>query len=51
MTGNAGNGHGLLAGKQVVLVPATNPDGLAANQRVNAHGVDVNRNFDAAARD
>ena len=40
----------MLAGRQVVLVPAANPDGLAANQRVNAHGVDVNRNFDAANR-
>jgi protein MpaA len=44
-------GHSeVLAGKQVVVVPAANPDGLAANQRVNAHGVDVNRNFEAANR-
>jgi murein peptide amidase A len=44
-------GHSeVLAGKQVVVVPATNPDGLAANQRGNAHGVDVNRNFDAHNR-
>jgi murein peptide amidase A len=31
--------------KRVGLVPVVNPDGLAKNQRVNANGVDLNRNF------
>ncbi|MCD6304180.1 MAG: DUF2817 domain-containing protein [Planctomycetes bacterium] len=38
----------LLDGRRVVIVPAANPDGLAANRRTNAHGVDLNRNFDAS---
>jgi protein MpaA len=36
------------AGRRVVIVPELNPDGLARNQRVNARGVDLNRNFPAA---
>ncbi len=34
-----------VAAKRLGLVPITNPDGFAKNQRVNAHGVDLNRNF------
>ncbi|MGH8296645.1 MAG: DUF2817 domain-containing protein [Steroidobacteraceae bacterium] len=30
---------------KVVLVPQVNPDGLAQHTRVNANGVDINRNF------
>jgi len=31
--------------KRAVLVPALNPDGLLKRTRVNANGVDINRNF------
>ena len=33
-------------GAEVWIVPAVNPDGLAARTRVNADGVDLNRNYD-----
>lgn len=35
----------LLTDKQLVIVPVCNPDGLYQNQRCNANGVDLNRNF------
>jgi murein peptide amidase A len=38
----------LMNGRQVVLMPVANPDGMARRQRHNAHGVDVNRNFPAS---
>ena len=34
-----------LNGRRVVIVPVANPDGMEANQRFNARGVDLNRNF------
>ncbi|MHC4425894.1 MAG: DUF2817 domain-containing protein [Planctomycetota bacterium] len=40
----------LLAGRTVVLLSAANPDGMARDTRHNAHGVDLNRNFEAANR-
>ena len=36
-----------LVGRQVVIVPVANPDGMAAKKRFNARGVDLNRNFPA----
>lgn len=36
-----------LAGKRVIVMTAVNPDGLAEGRRVNANGVDLNRNFPA----
>jgi protein MpaA len=41
---------GILNGRKVVLLRLANPDGLVHNSRFNAHGVDLNRNFDAANR-
>lgn len=37
--------HKIPAGKQVVVVPNTNPDAIAANSRFNANGVNIDRNF------
>ena len=41
---------GRLGGRTVVVVPVVNPDGLAADARYNARGVDLNRNFPASTR-
>lgn len=35
------------ANRSVVIIPSVNPDGYAKKQRVNAHGIDLNRNFAA----
>lgn len=37
-----------LESTQIVVVPALNPDGLVRQSRVNANGVDINRNFPTA---
>jgi len=36
-----------LSGRQVVIIPVANPDGMAANKRFNLRNVDLNRNFPA----
>ncbi len=36
-----------LFGHKVVLIPVANPDGMAAKERFNSRGVDLNRNFPA----
>lgn len=40
--------HELPADTQVVIVPNTNPDGIAKGQRYNAHNVNLDRNFPTA---
>lgn len=40
----------ILAGRQVILMPVVNPDGLAAGTRENGRGIDLNRNFETANR-
>lgn len=39
------NAHKLPAGRQVVVVPSINPDGLARGTRLNAAGVNLDRNY------
>jgi protein MpaA len=40
----------LLTGATLVLMPVVNPDGVESEQRYNARGVDLNRNFPAENR-
>lgn len=40
----------ILAGRKIVILPMVNPDGYYRNQRYNANGVDLNRNFVAFNR-
>jgi len=40
----------LLEGRKIVLMPLANPDGMVRNSRLNARGVDLNRNFAADNR-
>ncbi|CAN5175250.1 murein tripeptide amidase MpaA [soil metagenome] len=39
-----------LQGLRLVIVPVVNPDGLARGERLNANGVDLNRNFPSTNR-
>jgi hypothetical protein len=39
------NAYKIPAGRQVVVVPNLNPDGIASGQRYNAHNVNIDRNF------
>jgi protein MpaA len=39
-----------LRGVTAILLPVANPDGLARRDRLNNHGVDLNRNFPAGNR-
>lgn len=34
--------------KTIIVIPTINPDGIANKKRFNAHGVDLNRNFDSS---
>jgi len=40
----------LLNGRTIVLMSSANPDGVVRGTRYNAHGVDLNRNFEARNR-
>jgi protein MpaA len=40
----------LLHGRQVIILPVANPDGVARGTRFNANNVDLNRNFASANR-
>ena len=42
------NAHKIPAGRQIVVVPNTNPDGIASGSRYNANGVNLGRNFPTA---
>lgn len=41
------NFHKIPSGRSIIVVPNLNPDGFASNNRKNANGVDLNRNFPA----
>jgi predicted deacylase len=39
------NARAIPSGRSAVVIPAINPDGVAAGSRTNMHNVDLNRNF------
>jgi protein MpaA len=42
-----GNPDKIPANRSIIVVPSINPDGLSAQSRLNANGIDLNRNFPA----
>ncbi len=42
------NARSIPLGTRIVVVPQVNPDGVAANSRYNAAGIDLNRNYDTS---
>ena len=42
------NAKNIPSNRQIVVVPTINPDGLASGSRMNANGVNLNRNFSTA---
>ncbi len=42
------NGHKIPADKRVVIIPNTNPDGIATGSRNNVNNVNIDRNFPAS---
>lgn len=40
----------LLEGRRILLLPESNPDGMAAERRSNSRGIDLNRNFPSRNR-
>lgn len=40
----------LLDGRKLLLIPESNPDGMAADRRTNSNGIDLNRNFPSKNR-
>lgn len=42
------NAQNIPADKNIIVVPALNPDGVASGTRTNANNVDLNRNFDVS---
>lgn len=41
------NASNIPAGRSIVVIPVTNPDGFASTSRLNSNSVDLNRNFPA----
>jgi hypothetical protein len=42
------NAHKIRAGRQIVVVPNLNPDGIAKGQRYNMNNVNIDRNFSSS---
>jgi predicted deacylase len=42
------NARSIPAGTRIVVIPAVNPDGVAANSRYNTANVDLNRNYNTS---